>query len=145
MSKIYDALQHLEAQRKAQESGQPVDLGANPLDLQERPTPAPAPRPSAATSQNLLEHAGAVMRFSSELQRRMGEAGLGGVQGLFALAEQLQRALATVAQHELEGAESDLERVADRIRVMQHDLRQLKAVKNDLEGLAGSLAPGQPR
>ena len=136
MSKIYDALQHLEAQRKAQETGQSVDLGANPLDLQERPTPAPRP---AGNPQNLLENAGAVMRFSSELQRRMGEAGLSGVQGLFALAEQLQRALATVGHQELDTAETDLERVADRIRTMQHDLRQLKAVKTDLEGLTGSL------
>lgn len=145
MSKIYDALQHLEAQRKAQETGQPAELGANPLDFQERPVPAPAPRPAAATAQNLLENAGAVMRFSSELQRRMGEAGLNGLEGLFALAEQLQRALATVGHQELDGAESDLERVADRVRTMQHDLRQLKAVKTDLEGLTASFAPAQPR
>ena len=144
MSKIYDALQHLEAQRKAQETGQPAELGANPLDFQERPVPAPAPR-QAATAQNLLENAGAVMRFSSELRRRMGEAGLNGLEGLFALAEQLQRALATVGTHELDGAESDLERVADRIRTMQHDLRQLKAVKTDLEGLTASFAPPQSR
>ncbi|MCC6765963.1 MAG: hypothetical protein IT293_14995 [Deltaproteobacteria bacterium] len=134
MSKIYDALQHLEAQRKAMESGQAPDLGANPLDLQERPTPASAPRPGS-TAQSLLEHAGAVMRFESELHRRMGEAGFNGLHGLFALAEQLERALATVSRHELDGAESDLERVADRIRGMQHDLRQLKAVKTDFEGL----------
>ena len=139
MSKIYDALQHLEAQRKAMESGETPDLGMNPLDFQERPTPTPAPAPEprpASTAQSLLEHAGAVMRFQSELQRRMGEAGLTGLQGLFTLAEQLQRALATVSHHELDGAESDLERVADRIRTMQHDLRQLKAVKADLEGLS---------
>ncbi len=132
MSKIYDALQHLEAQRKAMESGQGTDLGANPLDFQERPTPAPRP----ATPQNLLEQADAVMRFESELHRRMGEAGVSGVQGLFALAEQLQRALAMVSPQELDGAETDLERVADRIRAMQHDLRELKTVKTDLEGLA---------
>jgi hypothetical protein len=141
MSKIYDALQHLEAQRKAQESGQPMELGANPLDLQEAPTAAPRPQQA---SQNLLEHAGAVMRFSSELQRRMGEAGLPGVQGLFALAERLQRALATVSSQELDGAESDLDRVADRIRSMHADVRQLKAVKSEIEALAGSLAT-QPR
>ncbi|MCC6846997.1 MAG: hypothetical protein IT294_00750 [Deltaproteobacteria bacterium] len=135
MSKIYDALQHLEAQRKAMEAGQAADLGANPLDLQERPTPAPAPR-SGGAAQSLLEHAGAVMRFESELHRRMGEAGFNGLRGLFALAEQLRSALATVSQQELAGAESDLERVADRIRAMQHDLRQLKAVKTDLEGLS---------
>jgi hypothetical protein len=73
------------------------------------------------------------MRFESELQRRMGESGFTGVQGLFALAEQLQRALATVSHHELDTAEGDLERVADRIRAMQDDLRQLKTVKTDLE------------
>lgn len=137
MSKIYDTLRHLEAQRKAMESGETADLGMNPLDLQERPTPTPAPEPRPASiAQGLLEHAGAVMRFQSELQRRMGEAGLPGLQGLFTLAEQLQRALATVSHHELDGAEGDLERVADRIRTLQHDLRQLKAVKTDFEGLS---------
>lgn len=136
MSKIYDALRHLEAQTKAMESGRTPDLGINPLDLQERPTPALAREPrSGGTAQSLLEHASAVMRFQSELQRRMGEAGVAaGLQGLFTLAEQLQRALATVSHHELDDAESDLERVADRIRAMQHDLRQLKAVKTDVEG-----------
>jgi hypothetical protein len=133
MSKIYDALQHLEAQRKAQESGEaPAAVGANPLDLQERPTPAA--RPSNG-GQPLLEQAASVTRFNAELHRRMGEAGLDGLHGLFSLADQLQRALATVSHHEIDGAESDLDRVADQIRAMQENLRQLKAVKVDLEGL----------
>lgn len=138
MSKIYDALQHLEAQRKAMETGQTPDVGSNPLDLQERPVPAAAPRvPTASTAQNLLEQASAVTRFSAELQRRMGEVGLNGIQGIFALADQLQRALATVSQPEIDGAEADLERVADQIRSMKENLRQLKAVKSDLDGLTG--------
>src|SRR5882672_9051437 len=131
MSKIYDALQHLEAQRKAMESGQAPEVGTNPLDFQERPVAA-APAPRASTSQNLLEQAAAVTRFGAELHRRMGEVGLNGVQGIFALADQLQRALATVSQPELDGAEADLERVADQIRSMKENLRQLKAVKADV-------------
>ena len=87
-------------------------------------------------SQNLLEQAAAVTRFGAELERRMGEVGLHGVQGIFALAERLQRALATVSQPELEGAEADLERVAVRIRSMKDEIRQLKAVKADVEGFA---------
>ena len=85
-------------------------------------------------AQPLLEQAAAVTRFGAELHRRMGEAGLDGVQGLFALADQLQRALATVSQPELDTAEADLERVADQVRAMKDNLRQLKAVKADLEG-----------
>ncbi len=131
MSKIYDALQHLEAQRKAQEGGAPSDIGANPLDLQERPTQATH---QSTTAQNLLEQAAAVTRFGAELQRRMGEVGLNGVQGIFALAEQLQRALATVSEPEIAHAETDLDRVADRIRSLKDELRQLKAVKTDFEG-----------
>jgi hypothetical protein len=133
MSKIYDALQHLEAQRKAQEGGASPDLGTNPLDLQERP----AHTGRSMTAQNLLEQATAVTRFGAELERRMGEVGLQGVQGIFALAERLQRALATVSQPELDGAEADLDRVADRIRSMKDELRQLKAVKADVEGFGG--------
>lgn len=134
MSKIYDALQHLEAQRKAQESGAAVDFGANPIDLQEHPSqPSQAPHQSAI-AQNLLERTAAVTRFGAELRRRMGEVGLGGVQDIFALADRLQRALATVSQPELDHAEADLDRVAERIRSMKDDLRQLKAVKTDLEG-----------
>jgi hypothetical protein len=135
MSKIYDALQHLEAQRKAMETGETPGVGSNPLDLQERPVAAPSPRP--VSGQNLLEQAQAVTRFGAELQRRMGEVGLNGIQGIFALADQLQRALATVSQPELDGAEADLNRVEDQIRAMKDNLRQLKTVKADLEGLAG--------
>jgi flagellar motility protein MotE (MotC chaperone) len=131
MSKIYDALQHLEAQRKAQEGGAPTDIGANPLDFQERPTQAVH---QSAVAQNLLEQTAAVTRFGAELRRRMGEVGLNGVQGIFALADQLQRALATVSQPELDHAEADLDRVGERIRSLQDELRQLKAVKTDLEG-----------
>src|SRR5689334_13815324 len=132
MSKIYDALQHLEAQRKAQEGGDPPETASsNPLDLQERPTTVTRP-PTAPTSQagqNLLEQAAAVTRFGAELHRRMGEVGLNGVQGIFALADQLNRALATVSQPEIDGAEADLARVEDQIRSMKDNLRQLKAVK----------------
>lgn len=134
MSKIYDALQHLEAQRKAMESGETPAVGTNPLDLQERPVPQAR---SGSTSQGLLEQAAAVTRFGAELRRRMGEVGLDGVQGIFALADQLQRALATVSQLELDHAESDLERVADQVRTMKEHVRQLKAVKTELEGLTG--------
>ena len=130
MSKIYDALQHLEAQRKAMESGEMPPASVNPLDLQERPVPAPR-----SSSQALLEQAAAVTRFGAELRRRMGEAGLDGVQGLFTLADRLQRALATVSQPELESAEADLDRVANQILAMKENLHQLKAVKADLEGL----------
>ena len=135
MSKIYDALQHLEAQRKAMETGETPTVG-NPLDLQERPTPVARPAASAA-GQPLLEQAASVTRFGAELHRRMGEAGLDGVQGLFALADQLQRALATVSQPELDGAEADLDRVGEQIRSMKDNLRQLKMVKADVEGFAG--------
>jgi len=139
MSKIYDALQHLEAQRKAMDTGDTPETPGNPLDLQERPTTVvrPPSGPTSQTGQNLLEQAAAVTRFGAELHRRMGEVGLNGVQGIFALADQLNRALATVSQPELDGAEADLARVEDQIRSMKDNLRQLKTVKTDLEGLAG--------
>jgi hypothetical protein len=150
MSKIYDALQHLEAQRRSQTTGEATDAGANPLDLQERPPAeqsADRPQQSADRPQQsadrlrvsapILEQTAAVTRFGAELHRRMGEAGLDGVHGLFALAEQLNRALATVSHSEIEHAEGDLERVADQVRAMQGNLRQLKSVKIDLEGMNG--------
>lgn len=136
MSKIYDALQHLEAQRKAMETGERPAPPTNPLDLQERPVPA-----VRATGQPLLEQAASVTRFGAELQRRMAEAGLDGIQGLFALAEQLNRALATVSHPELDTVDADLERVAQQVTAMKANLRQLKAVKVDLEGLAGLPKP----
>ena len=136
MSKIYDALQHLEAQRKAMDSGETPTVSINPLDLQERPVPV-----VRSTARPLLEQAAAVTRFGAELHRRMGEAGLDGVRGLFALADQLQRALATVALGEIESAERDLDRVATQIRALQANLTQLKTVKVDLEGLSRSPKP----
>jgi hypothetical protein len=119
------------------ETGNTPDSAYNPLDLQEHPANA-APHEPRSSSQPLLEQAAAVTRFGAELHRRMGEAGLNGVQGLFALADQLQRALAVVSQPEIESAESDLERVANQVRTMQESLRQLKAVKTDLEGFPRS-------
>ena len=143
MSKIYDALQHLEAQRKAMESGAAAEPSFNPLDLQERPAAATpnvsAPHEPRPSTLPLLEQAAAVTRFGAELHRRMGEAGLNGVQGLFALAEQLERALAVVSQPELDMAEADLERVAAQVRSMQDGLRQLKAVKTEVEALGGAV------
>ena len=136
MSKIYDALQHLEAQRKAMDSGETPTVSINPLDLQERRVPV-----VRSTARPLLEQAAAVTRFGAELHRRMGEAGLDGVRGLFALADQLQRALATVALGEIESAERDLDRVATQIRALQANLTQLKTVKADLEGLSRSPKP----
>ena len=133
MSKIYDALQHLEAQRKAQTGGdEPQPTSGNPLDLQERPAAM-----RSATGQPLLEQTAAVTRFGAELHRRMGEAGLDGLHGLFALADQLRRALGTVAANEIDTAEADLERVAEQVRTMQGNLRELKSVKALLEGLSG--------
>jgi hypothetical protein len=137
MSKIYDALQHLEAQRRAQASGESSESAVNPLDLQERPQAEHAGGERLRVSAPILEQTAAVTRFGAELHRRMGEAGLDGVHGLFALADQLHRALATVSNSEIEHAEADLERVADQVRAMQGNLRQLKAVKTDLEGMTG--------
>jgi hypothetical protein len=138
MSKIYDALQHLEAQRRAQTSGEAAESGVNPLDFQERPHGEPSGGGDRLrASAPILEQTAAVTRFGVELHRRMGEAGLDGVHGLFALAEQLNRALATVSHAEIEHAESDLERVAEQVRAMKGNLRQLKAVKTDLEGMTG--------
>lgn len=137
MSKIYDALQHLEAQRRAQASGESAEPGTNPLDLQERPQAEPSGAERIRASAPILEQTAAVTRFGVELHRRMGEAGLDGVHGLFTLAEQLHRALATVSHTEIEHAEADLERVAEQVRTMQGNLRQLRAVKIDLEGMTG--------
>ena len=136
MSKIYDTLQHLEAQRKAMAGGTASETSSKPLDLQEHPVVA-ASREPRVSARPLLEQAAAITRFGAELHRRMGEAGLNGLQGLFALADQLQRALAVISQPELETVEADLERVANHVRSMQDGLRQLKAVKTDLEGLTG--------
>jgi hypothetical protein len=138
MSKIYDALQNLEAQRKAMDSGEATGPAINPLDLQEHPLQQQPVASTRAASQTLLEQAAAVTRFGAELHRRMGEAGLDGLQGLFALAEQLQRARATVSTPELDTAQADLDRVAARVREMKDGLSQLKAVKTDLAGFAGS-------
>lgn len=133
MSKIYDALQHLEAQRKAHTGGDAPEPSSNPLDLQERPVQAQR----SNAGQPLLEQTAAVTRFGAELHRRMGEAGLDGLHGLFALADQLRRALGTVAATEIDTAEADLERVAEQVRTMQANLKDLKSVKLLLEGLSG--------
>ena len=76
MSKIYDALQNLEAQRKAMDSGEASAPAINPLDLQEHPLEQQPSTAARVASQTLLEQAAAVTRFGAELHRRMGEAGI---------------------------------------------------------------------
>jgi hypothetical protein len=110
MSDIYGTLQYLDAQRKTIDNGETSVPAIDRLDLQERSVPV-----ARSSAHPLLER----------------------VQGLFAIADQLQRALATVSQLELDSAEADLERAANQVRAMKENVRQLKTVKADLEELAG--------
>jgi len=127
MSKIYDTLQYVEAHRRGAAGGDPAEP-QNPLDAPHEP------RVARHASAPILEQAAAVTRFTAELNRRMGEAGVDGLAGLFALADRLTRALATVSPSEIERFVDDLGQVAERARTMQGDLRHLKSVKTELEG-----------
>ena len=83
--------------------------------------------------EHTLEQAEAVLRFSSELQRRMSEVGVEGIDGVMGLYAQLRQALERVSHDELDWAAAEVGRVVDSLNRIADDLRRLKALKSSLE------------
>ncbi|HEV7733281.1 MAG TPA: hypothetical protein VGR62_14010 [Candidatus Binatia bacterium] len=74
-----------------------------------------------------------IINFTREINRRMTESGVPGVEGLVGLYDQLRTALAKVTTQEIEWAQGEVTRVLDSLKKLSDELGHLAALKAALE------------
>ena len=74
-----------------------------------------------------------LINFTREINRRISESGISGVEGLVALYDQLRAALGKVSQTELDWAQDEVNRVLDSLKRLSDELGHLSALKTALE------------
>ena len=74
-----------------------------------------------------------LINFTREINRRIAESGISGVDGLVTLYDQLRNALAKVSPQELEWAQGEVNRVLESLRRLNDELQHLSALKTALE------------
>jgi hypothetical protein len=73
-----------------------------------------------------------VVRYYDELDRRVGNAGLDGIEGLLTVAQHVETALAVVAPRELEWTLRELRGLLERLVRIDAQLQRLRALKTVL-------------
>lgn len=74
-----------------------------------------------------------LINFTREINRRIAESGITGVEGLVALYDQLRNALSKVSPQELEWAQGEVTRVLESLKRLSDELTHLAALKVALE------------
>lgn len=74
-----------------------------------------------------------IVSFTNELNRRMSESGVTGVEGLVSLYDQLRSALGKITGPEIEWAQGEVSRVIDSLKKLSEELAHLSALKNALQ------------
>jgi hypothetical protein len=74
-----------------------------------------------------------LITFTREINRRIGESGISGVEGLVAVYDQLRGALSKVTAQELEWAQGEVTRVLESLKRLSDELTHLAALKTALE------------
>jgi len=74
-----------------------------------------------------------IINFTREINRRMTESGVAGVEGLVGLYDQLKTALAKVSTQELDWAQGEVNRVLESLKKLSEELSHLAALKAALE------------
>jgi hypothetical protein len=74
-----------------------------------------------------------LINFTREINRRIAESGVSGVEGLVALYDQLRNALAKVSTQELDWAQGEVNRVLDSLKRLSDELAHLAALKTALQ------------
>jgi thiamine phosphate synthase YjbQ (UPF0047 family) len=70
-----------------------------------------------------------LINFTREINRRITESGVSGVEGLVALYDQLRNALAKVSTQELDWAQGEVNRVLESLKRLSDELNHLAALK----------------
>ena len=74
-----------------------------------------------------------LINFTREVNRRIADSGISGVEGMVALYDQLRSALAKVTAQELEWAQGEVTRVLETLRRLLEELAHLAALKAVLD------------
>ena len=74
-----------------------------------------------------------LINFTREINRRIAESGVSGVDGLVALYDQLRNALAKVSTQELDWAQGEVNRVLESLKRLSDELAHLAALKAALQ------------
>jgi thiamine phosphate synthase YjbQ (UPF0047 family) len=74
-----------------------------------------------------------LINFTREINRRIAESGVSGVEGLVALYDQLRNALAKVSTQELDWAQGEVNRVLESLKRLSDELAHLAALKTALQ------------
>ena len=80
-----------------------------------------------------VQQAEAIFRFADEVNRRLAEHGISGMEELLSVYAQFKRALGALTQRELEWATTEADRLANRLRQVCTELEHLSALKAALE------------
>ena len=80
-----------------------------------------------------VQSAEAILRFSEEVDRRLAEHGIAGVDDLLQLYAQFRRALGSVSLRELQWASAEAERLAQHLQRVCAELEHLSHLKVALE------------
>jgi hypothetical protein len=82
--------------------------------------------------EEMLRQTDQIISFTNEINRRMAESGVSGVEGLVSLYDQLRAALGKISGQEIEWAQGEVTRVMDRLKKLSEELGHLSALKNAL-------------
>ena len=74
-----------------------------------------------------------LINFTREINRRITESGVSGVDGLVALYDQLRNALAKVSTQELDWAQGEVNRVLESLKRLSEELAHLASLKAALQ------------
>jgi len=74
-----------------------------------------------------------LINFTREVNRRIADSYISGVEGMVALYDQLRGALAKVTPQELEWAQGEVTRVLETLRRLSDELSHLAALKAVLD------------
>jgi hypothetical protein len=83
--------------------------------------------------EEMLRQTDQIINFTRDINRRIAESGISGVEGLVGLYDQLRGALAKVSHQEIEWAEAEVARVIDTLKRLSDELKHLAALKSALE------------
>ncbi len=83
--------------------------------------------------EEMLRQTDQIINFTREVNRRIAESGISGVEGLVGLYDQLRGALAKVSGQELEWAQVEVTRVLEQLKRLSDELGHLAALKAALE------------